>query len=184
MAEFRVPRFVLEEGRLPMICMCCGAPAVTTRTKFLTETPGWLLLILACWSFGGAIRATALASEQDRCFVVAPFCAWHKNHWTNQVLWPFLVLASGASLCLMCIALEEVTLGVTLVVISVPVTLVMAAICRHASIHASVITEDGVILNNVSHRFLEALEPNPAAAYRRLDEQESFRQDTRPEDRS
>jgi len=174
MAEFRVPRYVLEEGRLPMICMRCGEPAVTTRTKFLSETPGWVWLALIGWSLWGAIINSALASQEDRCFVIAPFCDRHKNHWTRQALWPFLVLAAGLMLCLMSIALEETALGIALVLVSIPTSVVVAAVCHQAAIHATVITEEGVILIRVSHKFLEALGPNPTAVYHRLDEQEHF----------
>jgi len=156
MAEFRVRRHIAAEGRLPMICMLCGEPAVTQKSKRMIYKPSWTLVLLLLFVLPYFVAAILL---EKRATLVAPFCTRHQGHWRNRtlVLWGIFLVAC--------------TLAVAAVVVSEPVAyrclfvmfcvgfgwLITAAILYETSLHTTEITREGMTITGVSVHFLEAL---------------------------
>jgi hypothetical protein len=73
------------ESPLPPVCLCCGAPAVTTRSKsFWRNTP-----IQAVPTVGvfGAIRVLMQVSDalaEGGHVLQAPWCEKHRNYWAGD----------------------------------------------------------------------------------------------------
>jgi hypothetical protein len=99
MATIRLFIDELEEGRLPRVCMRCGAPATVFKRKRFSWGPGWVMALVA----GGALCSGVL-------FVVAllilvplllrtmhvsvPLCEAHRHHWRALTV----VILGGLSL--------------------------------------------------------------------------------------
>ena len=92
MAIILLYRDEIAEGRLPPVCMRCGAPAVLAKDHTFTCHPRWvdffLLGILAAWICGIAAFVFILVwvivalATTVRLRVAVPLCQKHKNHWT------------------------------------------------------------------------------------------------------
>jgi uncharacterized paraquat-inducible protein A len=77
-AEVRLGRFEVEEGKLPFYCMRCGEPASIRRRKRFSWCPQWVLVLVVFFTLPGIIVALILTK---RMIVLAPLCANHRNHW-------------------------------------------------------------------------------------------------------
>lgn len=176
MAEFRVSRYVAQDGQLPMICMRCGAPAIAYRKKGMTYRPGWVLLLILLGLLPFLI--VALITEK-RCRLMAPLCEQHEGHWRVRRLWLWgiflsavvigvggLVTRNDSIMGMACFASAIIGLG----------WLITAAVLHETSIHSTEITDAGMTLVGVSQRFLDALYSQPRTnPSGRLEEQEYFR---------
>jgi hypothetical protein len=178
MAEFRVRRHVAAEGRLPMICMLCGAPATTRKNKRMIYKPSWILMLILLGVLPYFIVSFAL---EKRALLVAPLCERHQGHWRtrNLVLWGIFLSACvlagaallagkqfGGFLCMgaCCIGL---------------VWLVTAAVLYETSLHATEITTEGMTLTGVSLHFLDALRTVQPPPQVKLEEQRYFQSSPR-----
>ena len=94
MAEIRLGRAEVEKGRLPKVCMVCGARSSVKRKRVFKWSQPWTMLV------GGLILASIMAK---RMTVQAPFCQEHRNHWLMRTLVSIfgfigVVVVSGALL--------------------------------------------------------------------------------------
>src|SRR5208283_1344571 len=72
MAQIRLHVYQAD-GYLPAVCMCCGRPATTTKTKRMSWHPQW----------GGGLAALIMTKYAT---LQAPFCDEHKGHWFKRAL--------------------------------------------------------------------------------------------------
>jgi hypothetical protein len=82
------------DGELPNVCLCCGAPAVTTKAK--TFLRGEMVSSVPSTGIIGtaSILVQLVQSASERRHVLhAPFCAAHANHWSMHT---YSLLASLA----------------------------------------------------------------------------------------
>lgn len=83
------------DGRLPPVCLCCGAPATATEARDLPKLSStvWLVLFVAGPFLFRA--ASALASKSVR--LQAPLCDRHRNHWTRgtRLIWTSFAVFGG-----------------------------------------------------------------------------------------
>jgi len=92
MAIILLYRDEIADGRLPPVCMCCGAPAVLAKDHTFTCHPRWvdffLLGLLAAWICGIAaflfilVWVIVALATTVRLRVAVPLCHEHRNHWT------------------------------------------------------------------------------------------------------
>lgn len=178
MAQVRLRWDETRRDELPDVCMRCGAPADTHRTRTFSWHPQWVHLLL----LGGVLPFLIVALIlTKRMRVEVPFCAAHKNHWLvrNAVVWTVFVgligLGVGAAVLMdqngpggndpvggyLC--------GAT--VVGLFVWLVTAAILQGTSIRPLEVTTDDVTLTRVARGFVDALRDQRDArrAHRRED---------------
>jgi hypothetical protein len=151
------------DGRLPPVCMCCGAPATVFKTKKMYFWPRWTLFLIILHPFLFWLAAF-IFSKKAR--VRAPFCDRHQRHWLDRRL---LSWGSGASLGLVgCgafafLAMHESHVpgpevacfgGLCLLV----VWLIVVVIVRSTEIQPVVITKSEVVLKGVAEEFVEAIQ--------------------------
>src|SRR5271166_3724350 len=93
MPEFRVRRYVASQSQLPMICMLCGAPATTRKSKRMVYRPSWVLALILLGVLPYLIVALIL---EKRCVLQAPCCSRHEGHWRMRtlILWGIFLGAS------------------------------------------------------------------------------------------
>src|SRR5262249_9532903 len=79
------------DAPLPRVCMCCGAPATTVRTKSFMRRevlpafrgPVGMVIFVGEFAAAAAMRKHVLR---------APFCDAHNNHWTRRTIWIVSIL--------------------------------------------------------------------------------------------
>src|SRR5437764_1390946 len=72
-----------DGGRLPMVCMVCGEPAVEEVRRRFAWHPGWVILLLPLGVLPYAVIAMAL-TKHVRADV--PMCGRHRGYWTKRFL--------------------------------------------------------------------------------------------------
>ncbi len=148
------------DGRLPMVCIRCGATATTVKTKVMTWQP-----------FAGGMKQARLQ---------APLCARHQGHWTENSLihWLVGVLAVGLACggVIACLIMNGTTprpqwvnvIGPLLAVASVVLyvgCLILAIILKGTAIRPREITGNHILLSGVCEAFADAVE-NAEIEYR------------------
>jgi hypothetical protein len=187
MARVRLGRYEAEEGRLPPVCMCCGAPADLTKAKLFNWHPGWVYALILVGLLPFLIVALVLTK---RMRVRAPVCAAHTYYWTWRSLFVLggflaLVLVGIAAIVLMAStegrqqAHNMAGLFCVGVAVLGLVWLVAAAVIQNLTIRPVEITDRDITLIKVSREFADALQE--ARQRRRRDEDED---DDRPRRRS
>jgi hypothetical protein len=170
MATVRLGRFEVEQGRLPSVCMACGAPATVRKSKRFAWHPSWVWLLL----FAGLLPLIIVAAIlTKRMTLLAPFCEQHKRYFflRND--------AMGISLVLLVLLGCGGFLGVNqvadlggsdwrgLYVFAVGgclfAWLVFAAVVGQCSIRPTEITDHSITLVNVSEEFVKAVQPTRMA---------------------
>ena len=92
MAQVRV-RPEEADGDLPMVCMCCGAPATVTKTRDMSYVPQWV----AVFSVIPILYVLMATIMTRKARVQAPLCDEHQGHWLKRTLWMWgLFLLFGA----------------------------------------------------------------------------------------
>ena len=184
MAIILLYRDEIAEGRLPPICMRCGAPAVLTRNHSFSCHPKWvdffLLGILAAWLCSAAFLfifvwvIVALATTV-RMRVSVPFCHKHRNHWRWRLGYVYTGTAFFALIGLTTLAyvifqgqkqdVEVKDLIGFLCVLPAGVGLgwlMSALLVQYGTIKAIEITDSRITLSRVSPAFRAALEATDA----------------------
>jgi SLA1 homology domain 1, SHD1 len=112
MASARIHRLSCETGRLPHVCICCGAPATAMRRQRFTRQPTWQILvlpvILPLMIVVGVVSGlrvkrlyNPLAGEPLDLSV--PLCSAHQGRlkWSGYCLWGLLALLAVALIMLL-----------------------------------------------------------------------------------
>ena len=83
MAWIQLSKYEAEEGDLPDVCMCCGAPAIERKRRRFISHPLWVYALMPLGYIPYAVVA-AILTEHVRCYTL--FCARHKHYWRNRTL--------------------------------------------------------------------------------------------------
>lgn len=171
MASLTLNRAEAEDGRLPGLCLRCGAPATSTDRKQFAWHPPWVFLLIFAGLLPMIIVGLCLTK---RMWVEAPFCEQHRKHWSWR---RYLVsggvialIAAGAAWFIlsagnflpdplggwMCAGLGLATLAL----------LVLSIVLQVTSIAACEITASHITLKRVAEEFSDALRNQRAASLR------------------
>lgn len=156
MADVRLDFYDLDAEELPDVCMKCGAPSTVRPIKTFAWMPYWA-------RFMGVIGTAFIKRRR----VPVPLCDQHKNHWTIRYLVGFgglglflLLLLCGA---MVMAASEGEGVGAVfggLLFACAGITFIAWLIAVIAlgltQINVVEITEDTIVLKNVSYDFTQA----------------------------
>jgi len=193
MAKVRLGRFEAEEGRVPRVCMRCGAPATTQRERNFRWTPPWIGVLI----FAGLLPYIIVARIMEkRMRVVVPLCEVHQHHWRVRA-WiaggVFVGVVGLGILTVVAMSGNSDTIGgmlCGLTMLALFGWFVALVVCQETAIHPSEITDYSITLKRVSPMFVEAVgqrvedfrpQPRfdeergrPSPQYRPPDEQDYF----------
>jgi hypothetical protein len=169
MADLRLTRDE-EEGELPAVCMCCGAPATDwSEQTFLLRPPA---------VEGPSGFATVHAARMLESMVNAPrlrlrtsFCPEHRHYWTTRLLLVFGglaglggVLLAGIAVVVYLFAVVKVDAPWPAACVIVPLAvyltiwLILVSRVMGNTIRARLVEGGAVVLTNVDPRYVEAVE--------------------------
>jgi len=172
MPSIRLYRDEVGEGRLPPVCLRCGAPATCSKRKTFSWHPQWIdiLIILGLLVFApffpvGVICALVMTLRMP---VWVPLCDAHRNYWR----WRAVYIVGGAILffllgfgCLVFVFARPsgqisdlIGLLCTLPAGIGLIWLFSAAIIQNGMIRPTQITSESVTLGRVCREFIAALE--------------------------
>jgi hypothetical protein len=83
MAVVRLTRVESENGKLPNVCMRCGAPADLYVQKRFSWRPSWVFILLLVNLLVYLVVALIL---EKRMKLRAPMCRAHQNHWMKRLI--------------------------------------------------------------------------------------------------
>jgi hypothetical protein len=175
MATIRLFLDELDEGRLPRICMRCGAPAAVFRRKRFAWGPGWVmaLVCIGALCFGPLLLVALFILVPLLLRTVAvpvPLCTAHRHH--GRAL---NVMVFGGLSVFGLLVFAAIVLGVTGTgrgnwktdlagplavgaVLFLVCLLFPAAFLQTRTIHAVEITPESIRLTNVSREFARVLD--------------------------
>jgi hypothetical protein len=148
MANVTLTKSECDRGRLPGVCMFCGAPATVRRRKSFIAT-GWL--------------------TSTRMVLHIPACDRHANYWVRQAVilvgTALVVVALGFAASVL---LEELgkPLGLLAIVATVVLLLgwlVLLGVCMSIGVRPTEVTEASLRLTGVHVAFIAALEAERSA---------------------
>jgi hypothetical protein len=190
MASIELSRYEAEEGDLPDVCMCCGAPATDRKRRRFTSHPVWVYLLLPFGLLPYVIVAAVL-TESARCYVL--FCPQYKNHWLRRTLlvWgSFVALIAVLFGSLVFVGLmqgqldkstSDVLSGSLCVgsLFLVLFWLISIPIVQMTAIQPTNVTQHRLTLRGISPAFVDAVREHRAKR-RNEEDQEDFRRQFRP----
>ena len=156
------------DGRLPPVCVRCGADADRTVRRTFSWYPTWVnILILA----GVIPWLIVMLLMTKRMTVYAPVCDRHRNHWLTRG-----ILANGAAVLGFVALIGLMVLGFVLAdrnnlnnpdyglygliagVVVFVVLIVVAVVVSKGTIRADEITDEEIKLAGVAGEFIDAVE--------------------------
>jgi hypothetical protein len=159
------------DGKLPRVCMVCGAGASVTVTKQFTWNPVQGGTGIAVGPMASTLGQVAALATSRWLKVQTPLCSRHKHYWRAE--WWALGLGCGPAVVLVLVmVIAAVVLSVTrrdnlipwvvfplvAVVFGLVIfTMIRLLVMRLRSIHALGMTEDDITLTNVADEFVEAV---------------------------
>jgi hypothetical protein len=164
MPEIRM-RLREADGHLPAVCMCCGAPASTTKVKKMRWCPPWVGVLILAGLLPYVIVAVILTK---RATVQAPLCEPHQGHWLNRLL-----LIWGSFFLFGLVGLAGIIFAVNLplpdrenafpfvcigTIILLVIWLVIVIVCQNTVIRPREITDAEITLTGVCDAFVNAVE--------------------------
>lgn len=107
MASIQLSRYEAEEGDLPDVCMCCGAPATERKRRRFSSYPLWVIPLLLwdfhnsnpfwllpqlLWDWRSTVNVADKNTRYIRCYTL--FCPRHTNYWRvrNWIVWGALAV--------------------------------------------------------------------------------------------
>jgi hypothetical protein len=192
MPVVRLHRCEAEDGDLPAVCMCCGAPARFTQSKVFKWHPPWVLALALVGLLPYAIVAIILTK---RMRVWAPLCDRHQGHWFWRGVYSWgglivlIVLGIGAIMLMTAdqrprrggAGGEELGgLACVGVVVLGLVWAVGLSVAQGTGIRPTEITDRSISLAGVSERFIDALAEDREAAAEEDEYEEDEYEDDRP----
>jgi hypothetical protein len=179
-----------QVNNLPRVCLCCGAPADTTKSQTLNWYPRWVLPTVAI--LGGGLILMLLTRRMVQ--LEAPMCRRHRGHWTRQALIGMgtiggLILLGFVAMALAAAVGEKPGQGNVLAV-SILIgwfvvffggLIAMARWGRATTIRPMLITDTTLTLVNVSQAFADEVAQRPSLRESRRELDEKPRFTSRPE---
>ncbi len=166
-----------KEGRLPPVCMRCGAPATIDQHTVLYWRPWWVAISfypsIVCYLIPFLILDAVFGR---RAALRAPMCDFHRNHWRWRLFVLYGCFAFGVLLFVAGMAIgfdladrmrnspnmgEFLQRGGAFMVLcaylSVLVVAIAAPIMKRTAVHAKRIARDRILLAGVCDEFAHAL---------------------------
>jgi hypothetical protein len=163
MHKLKIWKSDIQDGRLPPVCVVCGADTEHTKTVNLSWNPSWVGRL---WLFGLLPGILGALLTPRKCTVPLPVCARHKGHWTvwQVVIWSGIALAIGIG-CLGAYieSAHDKTLGDNILMSGVGLLAFMALATVFISdrgVRADQITDQTITLKGVSDKFVQAMGQN------------------------
>lgn len=190
MATIQLSKYEAEEGDLPDVCMCCGAPATERKRRRFISHPLWVYLLLPLGYLPYVIVA-AILTEHIHCYTL--FCPQHKNHWLvrNLIVWGSLVVIlivlvggfviAGSLSRQVSRSTEDILFGSLCVgsVVLLLCWLISIPLMQVTAIHPANVSERWLILKRISPAFVEAVREYRAKR-KSEEQQEDYRGHFRP----
>ncbi len=167
MSQLRISRYEAEEGMLPPLCVCCGAPATQYQAASFPSLPPWMYYLALIVVWPAALVASLM---RQRVRFALPVCRAHRFHWSwrrTALLCCFAALAwflfiildtagnSGDNLVSSKVNTNLLILR-SLTWLLGPAWLLLILVARIKAVWATEITENFVTLTGVHPRFREA----------------------------
>jgi hypothetical protein len=94
MADIKLGRYEAEEGQLPPVCICCGAPATQYQAQTLAWQPVWSYFVFGLTVWPLLFLALLL---RKRMRVLLPLCDAHRSslRWQRRVAQVLMVVLLG-----------------------------------------------------------------------------------------
>jgi hypothetical protein len=154
-----------RDGKLPPVCMVCGAEAEHTVKRTFSWYPPWVIVTILVALLVYVILALVLTKKMT---VYVPLCSEHKNHFGRRVLWggllivaAFVVLIGGFVLGVVCAEQKVSDTLAMIAFIGSPlgflVVLIVASVVMRRGVNPTEITDDDIKLKGVSDGFVDAL---------------------------
>ncbi|HEV2946682.1 MAG TPA: hypothetical protein VGX70_04865 [Gemmataceae bacterium] len=167
MTAICIERYEAEQGDLPHMCMCCGAPATVRNKQIFCTGVDWIMTIL-----GAVMIRHDISDMTNRVAVWTSFCERHGSYWAKRrlllggslagaVFLPFggLIFLSinqmGGADLLNLLWLVSVGLFIGWIILAVN-------IYRH-TIRATEVTITSIKLTGVCKEYMQAVEENRSA---------------------
>jgi len=159
----RLTRREARDGRLPRVCLVCGARASGCKSKVMSWHPPWVYILLLAGVLPFPIVALVM---QKRMRVEAPLCRRHQNHWLVRTLTIVLSLVGGIVIgCgLLMFASQRAGRADNTGLICIGIALLgglwllLVAILSLTAVRPQEITDDSITLTGVSDEFIDAME--------------------------
>lgn len=175
MASIQLTRYEAEQGDLPDVCMCCGAPATERKRRCFSSYPLWVVPMLLWVFVKGEVSGKSYGRVADKntrytlCYTL--FCARHKNYWRsrNLFVWGSLIgillfifsffIIGGLLSPRLSPSLENIVFGTFCIgsVVLLLAWLISIPISQAMAIHPTISREYQLILKRVSPAFVEAV---------------------------
>jgi hypothetical protein len=190
MASIQLSRYEAEEGDLPDVCMCCGAPATERKFFRFTSHPAWVYVLLP-FGYIPYVIVAAVLTEKVRCCTL--FCPRHRNHWRRRtlIIWgtfaAFLTLIAGSFVLVGSVsgqvnrATQDWLFGSLCIgsVVFALCWLISIPIVQATAIHPADVTELRLTLKGISPAFADAVD-NHRANRKGLEPPEDDEREFRP----
>ncbi|HLN31218.1 MAG TPA: hypothetical protein VK395_25985 [Gemmataceae bacterium] len=160
MPDVTLGRYEAEEGMLPPVCICCGAPATAFKAVNFSHQPDWtfFLLLIAVWPF-----ALAALCFRKRMRALLPICEAHGNYWFRRRVLFILCLV----LLLLLVSVGMFTLaagnaGGALRLVRIllwlvgPLSLLVVLLVRTKMVRPLELTDEMIRFTGVSQGFVDA----------------------------
>ncbi len=167
MAGIQLSRYEAEEGDLPDVCMCCGAPATERKRLRFTSHPLWCYVLLP-FGYIPYVIVAAILTERVLCYTL--FCPRHKHYFRFRTLivWgglaALLVVIFGGFVLAGSIAdrsgkTQDLLFGSLCIAspLLLFLWLISIPIVQETSIRPADVRERRLILKHVSSDFVEAV---------------------------
>jgi hypothetical protein len=163
MATTRLGRYEVERKLLPDLCMRCGAPATTHKSRNFAWYPTWISSLIVVGLFCNALLIVGIilaAVMAKRMRVSVPLCDAHKNHWFMRgviILVSFVGLLGLAAIVIALSAKDFVWILIIGLLIALVGWLILIGVLQSTSIRPTEITDNRITLRGVADSFAEAV---------------------------
>ena len=163
MATTRLTDYEVNRKLLPELCMRCGEPATTHKSRKFSWYPTWISTLIVVGVFCNAILIVALVlalTMAKRMRIEVPLCDAHKNHWFYRgliILLGFVGLLGILGFVIAFADKDFVGILVGALLVGFLAWLITVAICQSTAIRPTEITDRDITLKGVSDKFAEAV---------------------------
>ncbi len=172
MAQAWLDRYECDrDGKLPPVCMVCGAEAEQYVKRTFQWYPPWVIVTILVALLVYVILALVLTKKMT---VYVPLCSEHRNYFGRRTLRGGLVIVVGVLISVVCLgvwaymadqpgAKEEPFIPCCAGMFFFFVALIAGSIVMQMGIKPTEITDDEIKLKGVSEEFVDAMKDDRRA---------------------
>jgi hypothetical protein len=157
MATTRLGHYEVERNLLPDLCMRCGEPATTHKSRNFAWCPPWVIVTIVAGLLPYVIVAMVLTK---RMRVSVPLCDAHRGHWKTRTLSILLGFVAVLGLLGIVIAFSDkdfVGILIAVLLFGVLAWIVLIVILQTTAIRPMEITDRSITLGGVAKTFSDAV---------------------------